>query len=281
MRLGGGLLIALAAGAASAGFWLLAGVVLAALVAAAVQRLPEAGETKPDRAVIAFARLTELAAYGIAFGFYVFPSSPRFAAAAFVLGVVVLDLGGLRLRPFVTRWATALMLVAGLVLIAVCVAVMPVSTTQGIGSPDVPGVVVAALVVLPFLRPGARTYAGWRSLALGSAAVLVTFVSLYQLGPLRLGLSVTSLRDVLAAADADSLQPALTVVAVLATVLPALAAVAEVRERAGRRGAAGGIVAAAFAFLAAPLVILVAAGLGAVTELLLRVRARRYSEARE
>lgn len=281
MRLGGGLLIALAAGAAVAGFWLLAGVVVAALLAAAVQRLPEAGETKLDRVVVAFARLTELAAYGIAFGFYVFPSAPRFAAAGFVLAMVVLDLGGLRLPPFVTRWATALLVVAGLVLIALCVAVTPVSTTEGFGSPDVPGIVVAALVVLPFLRPGAQTYAGWRSLALGSAAVLVTFVALYQLGALRLGLSVTSLRDLLAAADADSLQPVLTVVAVLATVLPALAAVADLRERAGRRAAAGGILAAGFAWIAAPLVILVVAGLGTVTELLLRVRARRYSGARE
>ncbi len=281
MRLGGGLLVALAAGAAAAGFWLLAGVVVAALVAGAVQRLPETGDTPADRVVIAIARLAELSVYGIAFGFYVFPSSARFAAAAFVLGMVVLDLGGLRLPPFVTRWATALLLLAGLVLIALCVAVVPVSTTGGFGSPDVPGAVVAALVVLPFLRPGARTYAGWRSLALGSAAVLITFVALYQLGALRLGLSVTSLRDLLAAADADSMQPVLTAVVVLATVLPALAAVTEVRERAGRRAAAGGILAAAFAWFAAPMVILVVAGLAAVTELLLRVRARRYSGVRE
>ncbi|MEV6879797.1 hypothetical protein [Amycolatopsis sp. NPDC051128] len=281
MRLGGGLLVALAAGAAGAGWWLLAGLVLAGAAAGVAARVQEPGEALVDRVVVAVARLSEVTVYAIAFGAYVFPAHRELAAAAFVVVVTGAGFAGLKIPAIVVRVAGGLLLVGGLTLVAVCVAVTPVATAGGLRPPDFAGVFVVAVLALPFLRPARRENAGPRVLLLGAVAVLTAFAALYQLGAVRLGLSPTSLRDLLAAADAGTLQPLLTVVAVVATVLPALAAGTEIRERAGVPGVAGLAVAAAAAFLLPVLPALVVAGLATVIELLLGVRARRYSGARE
>ncbi|OXM60396.1 hypothetical protein [Amycolatopsis vastitatis] len=282
MRLGGGLLVALAAGAAGAGWWLLAGLVLAAVAAGVTARVPEPGDALVDRVVVAVARLAEVTVYAIAFGAYVFPSHREVAAAAFVVVVAGAGFAGLKIPTIVVRVVGGLLLAAGLVLVALCVVVTPVTTVGGgLQPPDFAGVLVAAVVVLPFLRPGGRENAGLRVLLLGAVAVLAAFAALYQLGSVRLGLSLTSLRDLLSAADADALQPLLTAVAVVATVVPALAAGTEVRARTGVRGLAGLVLAAVAAYLLPVLPVLVVAGLATVTELLLGVRARRYSGARD
>ncbi|WP_086853039.1 hypothetical protein [Amycolatopsis kentuckyensis] len=281
MRLGGGLLVALAAAAAGAGWWLLAGLVLAAIAASVTARLPEPGDALVDRVVVAVARLSEVTVYAIAFGAYVFPAHRELAAAAFVVVVAGAGFAGLEIPTIVVRITGGLLLTAGLVLVAVCVAVPPVGTADGLEPPDFAGVLVAAVLVLPFLRPTGRDRGGLRVLLLGALALLAAFAALYQLGAVRLGLSLTSLRDLLSAADADTLQPMLTVVAVLATVVPALAAGTGVRARAGVPGVAGLAVTAAAAYLLPALPVLVIAGLAAVFELLLGVRARRYSETRE
>ncbi|SFW90700.1 hypothetical protein [Amycolatopsis australiensis] len=282
MRLGGGLLVALAAAAAGAGWWLLAGLVPAALAAGVSARVPDPGDALVDRVVVAVARLAEVTVYAIAFGAYVFPAHRELAAAAFVVVVTGAGFAAPKIPTIVVRIACALLLAAGLVLVALCVAVTPVATVGGGPQPpDFAGVLVAAVLFLPFLRPGRRENAGWRVLLLGAVAVLAAFAALYQLGAVRLGLSLTSLRDLLSAADADALQPLLTAVAVVATVVPALAAGREIRERAGVRGLAGIGVAAVAAYFLPALPVLVAAGLATVIELLLGVRARRYSGARE
>lgn len=283
MRLGGGLLVALAAGAAGAGWWLLAGLVLAAVAAGVTARVPEPGDALVDRAVVAVARLAEVTVYAIAFGAYVFPAHREAAAAAFVVVVTGAGFAGLKIPTIVVRIAGGLLLAAGLVLVALCVAVTPVATVGGgLQPPDFAAVLVAAVVVLPFLRPTGREHAGWRVLLLGAVAILAAFAALYQLGAVRLGLSLTSLRDLLSAADADALQPLLTVVAVIATVVPALAAGGDVRTRTGVvPGLAACLAAAVAAYLLPALPVLVVAGLATVIELLLGVRARRYSGVRE
>ncbi|MEU5263654.1 hypothetical protein [Amycolatopsis sp. NPDC021455] len=285
MRLGGGLLVALAAGAAGAGWWLLAGLVLAAVAAGVAARVPEPGDSLVDRVFVAVARLSEVTVYAIAFGAYVLPDYRAAAAAAFVVVVTGVGFAGLKIPTIVVRVACGLLLAAGLGLVAVCVAVPPVATVGGgLQPPDFAGVLVAAVVFLPFLRPWRSENAGWRVLVLGAVAVLVAFAALYQLGPVRLGLSLTSLRDLLSAADADALQPLLTAVAVVGTVVPALAAGSDVRIRTGVPGVVARIAALVAAFLLPVLPVLpvlVVAGLATVTELLLGVRARRYSGARD
>jgi hypothetical protein len=282
VRLGGGLLVALAAGAAGAGWWLLAGLVLAAVAAGVTARVPEPGDALVDRVVVTVARLAEVTVYAIAFGAYVFPAHRALAAAVFAVVVAGAGFAGLEIPTIVVRVAGGLLLAAGLVLVALCVAVAPVTTVGGgLQPPDFAGVLVAAVVTLPFLRPAGRNGAGWRVLLLGAVAVLIAFAALYQLGAVRLGLSLTSLRDLLSAADADALQPLLTAVAVVATVVPALAAGTEVRERAGVGGLAGLAAAAVAAYFLPVLPVLVVGGLVIVIELLLGVRTRRYSGSRE
>lgn len=282
MRLGGGLLVALAAGAAGAGWWLLAGLVLAAIAAGVTARVPEPADALVDRVVVAVARLAEVTVYAVAFGAYVFPSHREAVAAAFVVVVTGVGFTGFEIPTIVVRIAGALLLLSGLVLVALCVAVTPVATAGGGPQPpDFAGVLVAAVVFLPFLRPGRRENAGRRVLLLGVVAVFVAFAALYQLGPVRLGLSPTSLRDLLSAADADALQPLLTAVAVVATVVPALAAGGDVRTRTGTPGLVARLAAVLAAYLLPVWPVLVTAGLAIVIELLLGVRARRYSGSRE
>src|SRR5437762_14255083 len=95
VRLGGGLLVALAAGAAGAGWWLLAGLVLAAVAAGVTAGVPEPGDALVDRGVVAVARLSEVAVYASAFGAYGFPAHPGAASPA--LGLVVAGSGFARL----------------------------------------------------------------------------------------------------------------------------------------------------------------------------------------
>ncbi|HEY2059360.1 MAG TPA: sulfatase [Amycolatopsis sp.] len=285
MRLGGGLLVVLAVGAAGAGYWVLAGVVLAAVAAVSATRLPAPGDTPADRYAGGFARLALVVVYAIVFGDYVVPGAPAPAAAGLVLVVAAADLAGLRLPAALRRWLTVALLVAAAVLVVLCSVIAPVPAGGGIGAPDVAGIVVAALVVLPFLLPAEGDRALGRTVTLGGVAVLVTLVALVQLGPIRLGLSATSFRDLLYAADAGQLQPLLTVVVVLATVPAALTTFTDARSRfapeGGLPGAAGGIAGAVAALLVTPYAVLLAAGFGTVAELVLRARGRRYRDVHE
>ncbi|MEV0073047.1 sulfatase [Amycolatopsis sp. NPDC050768] len=285
MRLGGGLLVVLAVGAAGAGYWVLAGVVLAAIAAGVTARLPELGETQVERWTGGITRLALVAVQAIVFGAYVVPAQPTYAAAGLVVVVAVADFAGLRLPATLVRWLTIVLIAAAVVLIVLCAVVAPVVTSSPIAAPDVAGVIVAAVVTLPFLLPVAADRVTLRALTLGGLAVLVTIVALVQLGPDRLGLSATSIRDLLYAADAGQLQPLLTVVVVLATVPAALTTYTDARERyapdKGWLAAAGAVVTLAAALFATPYAVLVVAGLGTVLELVLRARRYRDAHARE
>jgi hypothetical protein len=285
VRLGGGLLVVLAVGAAGAGYWVLAGVVLAAVAAVFATRLSASGGTRAEGYVGGLTRLALVVVYGIVFGDYVVPGAPAPAAAGLVLVVAAADLAGLRLPAALRRWLTVVLLAAAAVLVVLCSVIAPVPAAGGIGAPDVAGIVVAALVVLPFLLPAAGNRVLGRTLTLGGVAVLVTLVALVQLGPIRLGLSATSFRDLLYAADAGQLQPLLTVVVVLATVPAALTTFTDARERfapeGGLPGVAGGIVGAGVALIVTPYMALLAAGFGTAAELVLRARGRRYREVHD
>ncbi|MBB4685167.1 sulfatase [Amycolatopsis jiangsuensis] len=283
MWLGGGLLVVLAVGAAGAGYWVLAGVALAAVTAALVTRLPPLGSGQLDRYVGGIVRLAQVVVFALAFGAYVVPAQPAYAAAGLVVLVTVADVAGLRLPATLVRWVTVVLFAAAVVLVVLCVVVAPVTTTSGAGVPNVAAIVVAALVVLPFLLTGSGERR--RAVTLGVVAVVVTVVALVQLGPIRLGLAETSFRDLLYAADAGQLQPLLTVIVVLATVPAALTTFTDARERFapdGRLpGVASGLVAAVAATFVPVYAALVVAGIGAVAELILRARVRRYRDVRE
>src|SRR3954462_5196975 len=134
-------------GGAGAGWWLLAGLVLAAIAAGVTARVPEPGDAQVDRVVVAVARLAEVTVYAIAFGAYVFPTHRELATAAFAVVVAGAGFAGLKIPTIVGRVAGGLLLAAGLVLVALCVAVPPVSTAGGgLQTPDFAGVLVPARV---------------------------------------------------------------------------------------------------------------------------------------
>ncbi|MGW4134109.1 hypothetical protein [Amycolatopsis japonica] len=279
MRLAGGLLIALAVGTSGADYWVLVAVVVAAVLAVAAEALlPPLGDTRPERIAGSVSRLGLVLVFATTFGQYVFPSAPGAAAAVFAAVVTVADLAGVRLGDYAARWVTGLSLAAAASLIAICVGIPPLAQFIAPDPPSVPGLGLAVLVLLPFLLP--RRPGAGRAAAVGAVAVAITAVALYQLGPIRLGLSATSFRELLAAADAVSLLPVLTVVAAVVTVPVAVDAFTEGRERLSperpKATLACGLIVAVAAFFAGPVVALALAGVGTLAELVLRVRARRY-----
>ncbi|KZB85604.1 hypothetical protein [Amycolatopsis regifaucium] len=283
MRLAGGLLIALAVGTSGAGYWVLVAAVVAALLAVAAEALlPPLGDTRPERVAGAVSRLGLVLVFATTFGHYLFPTAPGAAAAVFAVVVAVADLAGVRLGDHAARWVTGLLLAAAAALIAICVGIPPLARFIAPHPPSVPGLGLAVLVLLPFLLP--RRPGAGRAAAVGAVAVAIVVVALYQLGPVRLGLSATSFRELLAAADGVSLLPVLTVVAAVATVPVAVDAFTDGRERLSperpKATLACGLIVAAVSAFAGPVVALGLAGVGTLAELVLRVRARGYRAKR-
>jgi hypothetical protein len=286
VRLGAGLLIALAVGAAAAGPLLPAGIALAGLLALgslwAVPPGRRAGN--PAGAMASLARVTVFAS---AFGGYLVPGRPGLAAAGLVAGVLAADLVGVRLPDGPRRWITVTLVLAAAVLIGVCVAISPVRVAMPTQAPSVPGVLLATAIMFPLLIPDRQALAVWRICGSTMVALAVAGVALYQLGPERLGLSPTSLLELLAAADASALAPLLTVVVVVAAVPAALTTFTEassrLADRTGREVRATkvicGVLTAAVAALACPAIALVLAATLTFAEVLIGLVAR-YGERR-
>jgi hypothetical protein len=227
VRLGAGLLIALAAGAAAGGWWLLGAVVLAGLLAVCV---PEAQLPPRATPLAAGARLTAKLAlvpvFASVFATYLLPEHRAVAAVAVVVVVTVASALGLSLPRFVRAWLLGILLVAAAGLVALCLAIAP---ERGAGSgPGGLGIFAAAALLFPLLR---RPKAGPDWWLAGSVAVALAIctATLYQLGPVRLGLSEAPVGDLLAAVDGQALEPLLAGVVVLATLPAALGALAAVR----------------------------------------------------
>lgn len=245
MSLGAGLVVALAVAASAAGRWLLAGIVAAAVLVTVGARFTGRGadDDRAGRWLRAGSWAAALVVAGVAFAAYLGPSMPvrgtgaGFAAAGLVVGAVLADALGVRPGVRARRWVTGVLLVAAAAFVAVCVAIPPPDAgssgpgpgMSASGAPGLPGAVVATVVFVP-------VFAGLRTVGVLVGAVVATAVgaaALYQVGPVRLGLSASSLRDVLTAADARALTPALTGVVVLATVGAAVAAAGRVRRALG------------------------------------------------
>ncbi|MBN6041805.1 hypothetical protein [Amycolatopsis sp. 195334CR] len=286
---GAGSLVVLAAGAAAAGWWLLAGIGLAGALAWLAAGLPPAGG-RLAAGTRAAGRIGLLPLFGSAFAAYVVPGAPSWVAGVVVAVLVLAQALGLRPSAFTARWITGLLLVAGLALIALCLAIAPVEQAQSGPHPGPAGVLLAAVVVVPLLvRPGEDTGEGrsrwwpgegrsrwwsgerwsrWWPVAPVAALLALAAAALYQLGPFRLGLSPTSLRDLLAAADAPALATMLAAVAALATVSAGLTALSSAQEEAGRWPVlGGGLVAAVLATVLDPFQALRIAAVLALVEL--------------
>ncbi|GAB2751604.1 hypothetical protein [Amycolatopsis magusensis] len=240
---GAGSLVVLAAAAAAAGWWLPAGIALAGLLAWLAAGLPYAGG-RLAAGTRAAARIGLLPLFGSAFAAYVIPGAPSWSAGVVVAVLVLAQALGLRPSESTARWITGTLLAAGLALIVLCLAIPPVEQAQPGRQPGVGGVLLAAVVVVPLLKTD-KTDRRWWPAAPVAALLALSAAALYQLGPFRLGLSATSLRDLLAAADAPALGTMLAVVAALATVSASLGSLASAQEEAGRWPVLGGGLLAA------------------------------------
>ena len=270
MRLGAGILIVLAVGAAAAGPWLLAAIVVSGLLAAgALSAGPAPGW------VTASAGLARVCVFAWAFGAYVVPGAPGLAAAVLILVVTAAALAGVPVPDVVRRWISGVLVLAAAVLVALCLAIRPVTVFAPVGAPSAGGLLLAVVVMFPLLVRARRPGAIWWIAGSAVVALAVAAVALYQLGPVRLGLSATSLRDLLAAADAVQLGPLLTVVAALATISAALTGFTDAVAGLPRgHTMLGGVVAAALAASVGPVILLVLAALLAFAEVFAGVAAR-------
>lgn len=265
MQVGASVLVAIAAATAAAGWLALPAIVLAFLLtgiglagrpfvdewlprhthqARQVDLSPrtvEAGAATRRR-VAAVARgvhgaaaVAAVALCGSVFATYLLPEVAPVAAGGLVAGAAAADIAGVRLDTYWRRWIVGFLLVAVLVFVVTCLAIEPVRAPVSQQPVGVAGVLLAGTACVPVfsgIATGSRTRL--RAGAGLAAALAVAAAALYQLGPVRLGLSATSLRDLLAAADAQELRPVLAVAVVLATVPAALASMARARHRLGR-----------------------------------------------
>lgn len=290
MILGAGLLMACAAGASFAGPYFPAGIVFAALLVWALRRADKHGR---DNAVQRHLRAAGQLALGAGFAGtaaeYLLPDAKVLVAVALV---VVAGLAALRVDVSDTaRWVvTAVLSVAAVGFVAVCFGLTPVEpASSGLaGEPVTAGGAVAALpgVLLStvlFVALFAHVRRGW-GIAVGvTLAVAVSAGALYQLGPVRLGLANTSLRDALLAADAGTLMTLFNTVVVLATLPALLAVLASARRELAAPGTpvvvAGYALAAVATLLGPPdtLLLASAAALSAMLIGLLRNRRCRAS----
>jgi hypothetical protein len=258
--------VALGAGAAAGGWWLLGGVVLAGLLALCAGR---PAPVAPRAAWLldgtrAVARLAGVPLFAAAFAVYLFPQHARVAAVAVVLAVTAVDALGLALPRYPRGWLLGVLLVAAAGLVAVCVAISPVPATGPV--PGVTGMFAAGAVMYPLL---ARRRVSWWLAGSVALALAVCAAALYQLGPVRLGLSDAPVRDVLAVVDGQAIEPLLAGVVVIATLPAALGSLARARAEFSpgwRSSVVCGLVAAAGAAVLGPVPALFLAATLALAE---------------
>ncbi|RLK55342.1 amino acid/polyamine/organocation transporter (APC superfamily) [Actinokineospora cianjurensis] len=239
--LGAGAPLVCAPAAAAAGWWSVAGVVLAGLVAllTAVSLADLAAQScltgvsahvrtrlgvLPGRMAGVLdigGRVVGAAAVAGTAGAYLAPSQPKVAAVGVVVVVAALALGRVAFSA-PSRWVIAGVTIVTLaVFVTTGLAIEPVqqavAATAGTPGSDDPTGVIAAAGLFAFGFLGVERAVGTRA-RVGIVAVVVVAVgyllvcvaALRQLGGPRLGLSPTPLRDALAAADGAAIDPMLT-----------------------------------------------------------------------
>ncbi|CAM2886167.1 hypothetical protein SAXI111661_06490 [Saccharomonospora xinjiangensis] len=289
MALAAGLFVVLAVAASSAGWWVLVALPLAGVLTWVAGRAANgtgsraalATTTARDWCLLVLCA-TVPAAYlaravtpvaGLAVGY------PAVAVAVLLVASAA-DALGARLPGRTPRWAAAAGLALAAAFVAVCVAITPATPTLAEARPPTAGLLVAVVVALPLFAE----LRGNRLVAAVVISLAVAAGALYQLGPVRLGLSPTSLRDVLAAADASALTSLLVAVAVLAGLVGAVRCTGRLREAGERiagttgwsRPAVAAVLAACVAAaLLGPVAATYLAALASLADVVRRLVARR------
>lgn len=259
---GAGLFTGLAPASAVAGWWLLAGLLLAAALAVLFAlSTPESAPGGTGTVLGISARVAAGIAIAGTFGAYVLPARPQVAA----VGLAVVAAAAVLLVPRppveVTRIAAAVVLAVPVVVAVACFTIAPVALPV-VPPDDLPGA-DAPLGLLPAAALLFVCFAGDRPPRRRDRLVVVAVVfavcaavaagALRQLGGQRLALAEVPLRDALTAADAAPLAGLLTAGVAVGCLFAIGAALREAGDlagtvRAGRPrplavGVAAGIVA--------------------------------------
>lgn len=273
---GAGLLVGLAPAADLAGSWLLAGLVLAALIALAC------GLSTSDKAtpLLVLGRSAGAAAIAAAFGRYLVPEHPAVGAVAVLAVTTALAAAGITPSRTLVRAGAVLVIAVLVVFVAACFAIAPPANASGSDNPG--GLPAAtALLVFGFLGTDRKLRTGrHRIITIGAALLVylaVAAAALRQLGSARLALSAVPLRDALIAADASGIDRVLTVGAALATVLALLSVLSDLRADTTPVLTVAGGAAAVLGTLVLNVPVLMAVAVALMLGHQLLVTSRRWS----
>jgi APA family basic amino acid/polyamine antiporter len=269
---GAGLLVGLAPAASVAGWWLLAGLVLAAGLTVLCGL---SGSDSRAWVPATLGRIFGAAAIASASGLYLLPSNPKLAAVGVLAAAVVLVTLGFRPPAKLVGMAVGVVLAVLVVFVVACLTIAPprpaIAPPPGDpGTGDLMGLPVAIVLMffcfLGFERASATGRRAPILITIGIALVVhlaVAGAALRQLGGARLALSSAPLRDALAAADASGLSRMLSAGVAVATLLALLGVLTDLRDTHGRLlvPVAGVAAAGPVLLLPVPVSIAVAAGL--------------------
>jgi basic amino acid/polyamine antiporter, APA family len=250
--LGAGIFVAPAPAASVAGSWLVAGLLLAAVVAG----LAAASTVDYRNGPVGLAgRVIGAAAIAGAFGAYLAPEYPVPAALGLLAAAGVAAVLGWRPPAALVRAALVAVLAVLAMVVAVGVAIEPAAPAVALCCPNAPGtdepaglVLAAGPLLFCFLGFDRARTGRLPAIAVALAVYLaVTVVALRQLGGPRLALSAAPLRDALAAADASALTPLLTAGAAIAAASALLGVLGEIRQQTSARGTAVAVLVAVLA----------------------------------
>ncbi|MFC4858413.1 hypothetical protein [Actinophytocola glycyrrhizae] len=290
---GAGLFLGLAPASAFAGWWLVAGLVLAA--ALAVLFVLSTSDRTPGRAALSLGilgRIAAAAAVAATFGVYVVPEQPEVGAVVLLVAVTAVVLLAPPLPPVVDRIAAVVVVGVLLVVAVACFTITPVTPpvppVPDIAGTDEPLGLLPSAVLLFLCFVGGRADRRARPAVIGVVllvSVAVAIGALRQLGGERLALSPAPLRDVLTAADATSIDGLLAVGVTVACVFALRGCLTDLRDLVpGSRSpvvAAGlaAAVAALGAMVLHPRHALVGAAVLLLGEAVIRVLAGRRRRA--
>jgi APA family basic amino acid/polyamine antiporter len=289
--LGAGLFLGLTPAAALAGWWLVAGMALAAAVSILFAlSTQDAAADGPAVVVGILGRIAAAAAAASAFSRYVLGGS-EVGAVAFVVVVAAVVLLAPPLPGMVDRVAAVVVVGVLVIVVGACFAITPVelAVAPPVDAPgaDEPLGLLPAAVLLYVCFAGSPVVGRRERVAVAGIVLVLTMATtvavLWQLGGERLALSPAPLRDALAAADASGIEGLLAIGVTVACVFALRGVLGDIRDlapvRPARVVAFGAGVAALGALLLAPEYMLAVAAVLLLGEAGIRVLVARRNRA--
>ncbi|HEX6356542.1 hypothetical protein [Actinophytocola sp.] len=290
-RLGAGLFLGLTPAAALAGWWLVAGMALAAALSILFALSTQDASVDGSAVVVGIlGRIAAAAAAASAFSRYVLGGS-EVGAVAFVVVVAAVVLLAPPLPGVVDRVAAVVVVGVLVVVVVACFAITPVelAVAPPVDAPgtDEPLGLLPAAVLLYVCFAGSPVVGRREGVAVAGVVLVMTMTTtvavLWQLGGERLALSPAPLRDALAAADAAGIEGLLAIGVTVACVFALRGVLGDIRDLAPVRPArvvafAAG-VAALGALLLDPEYTLAVAAVLLLGEAVIRVLVARRNRA--